>query len=472
MKKVIAFVSVFSPAFDVHNVPDKYYYGEEGKYVEGKQTNEAPLKYLLTEYKDIDQIICLISDLAGRVPNETKSEQHGTQSPYDYLTSQIALFEGEQGKENLFERVDYKEADEDYFTKKIIPEILQRVHPGDTIFLETTGGFRINITQMMLLTRILNYQGTKLACAVYSDFQKKRIFDVTDSYRDFDLVNGLNEFVSTGATGMLESYFTSETAKELVLAMKRLNEAIVLARIPKIQERKEKVEILLEKAEKELAERKDSGNSILTVLLPIFRSKYSQISTIPELIKWCASNNLIQQAFTLYKDWIPEYLIKDTGMITLTNVDPQKYNNHGKAIEPNLYCCIFDNEYIKEQSIHIIEPADARDKDYYVRIIKKIRDLMNDNADTIRYKKEVTYLDMVVLLRNYSYSALIRNDLNHAIVSSDDIPFIKNRRGYLGKLKDKDGSKKYIFDEDKLDIAYLKNFLIHAMDQIIELANR
>ena len=479
MKKVIAFVSVFSNAFHLNRSPDKYYYDEDGNCVEGRQTNEAPLKYLLTKHNDINEIICLVSDTANKPPewkpdNNLSAEDFlkkmGTKSPYEYLKEQVN---------------QYVMAHPELFPKgktflTVIPEILDRVRPDDTIFLDTTGGPRISVIQMMFLARTLTYQGITLDSAVYSEYNREtqnKLYNVTEYFLDFDLLNGLNEFVSTGATGMFESYIreklaSSETAKALVLAIKKLNEAIILARIPKIQERKNEVEKLLDKARQELAERKESGSSILRILLPILGNKYSQISTIPDLIKWCASNNLIPQAFTLYKDWIPEYLIKTTGIISLPDIIPERYTNDGKPIEPNLYCCIFDNEYVKAQSDHIYSPIQPRDKDYYVRIIRNIKKLMHDNASHIQYKTGINHRDIAELLMNYSYAAQFRNDFNHGIDSSKDKYYIKQRIRFLSTVKTKNGSQKYIFDVDELEISYLKNFLIEAIDQILDLANR
>ena len=476
MKKVIAFVSVFS-ALATNNY--EYYDNEEKKTVSGMLTNEAPIKCLLEKYPDIDEIICLISKGAQDPPKwdaekspgnfrvkteEEMKEKTGGLSPYQYLEKKIREFLKE--KEVVFTPIDYDEKGDNYFAKKIIPKILENVHGDDIIFLETTGGFRINITQMMLLTHILNYQGTELACAVYSDFNKKRIFDVTDSYRDFDLVNGLNEFVNTGATGMLESYFTSETAKELVFSMKRLNEGIILARIPTIQKRKEKVEFLLGKAEKELAENKESGNSILTVLLPIFRSKYSQISTIPELIKWCAANNLIQQAFTLYVDWIPQFIMKEAQLITKKGALNNREINEIRNNKRNPFAYLFRGYFIT-QSCHDQSIVDA-----YVSVLNNIKKIYFNKKASYKYKRGIRLDEIKKMLQDYAYAKTIRDEMNHALsdanfIKSDSIDEQRNqeRKEYLIQ-------EGYIFDEDRLDIETLRSFLNNAMDHLLTLANR
>ena len=478
---VIAFVSTFSALEKMD-----YSYSQDGetRSVSGMLTNEAPIKYLLREYPAIDEILCLVYKGGAKIPpvwnpekspgfyrvksEEEMKEKTGGRSPYDYLEAKVKEFLEE--KEVVFNPIDYDESGEAYFAKEIIPKILANIHADDIIYLETTGGFRVNITQMMLLTHILNYQGTKLACAVYSDFQKKKIFDVTDSYRDFDLVNGMNEFVSTGATGMLESHFKGdETAKQLIEAMKKLTEAIMLARIALIEKRKIEVQQLLEKAEQELQAEENADKSILTVLLPFFRTKYSQISTIPELIKWCAANNLIQAAFTLYKEWIPKYLMDEKKIIKYS----KKYPYYFKDYTDNLFLFIFTKEFFKQSNQRDLKTKNASSLfDERTITVKNIGSYMTDPKRKYAYKRGVTKDDIVTLMNNYLFAELIRNDLNHAVVSSNDVKYIEERKDYLREIENQDGSQKYIFDIEKQDIAYLKEFLIHAMDQIIELANR
>ena len=97
--------------------------------------------------------------------------------------------------------------------------------------------------------------------------------------------------------------------------------------------------------------------------------------------------------------------------------------------------------------------------DHYVRIIKKIKDLMQEYQAQIEYMDGIKYQDMVELLRNYSYASLIRNKMNHALGDADSASFVAERESYLCGLR----SAKYIVDEDRLDVSYLKEFLISAM---------
>ena len=478
---VIAFVSVFT---GYQTAGYAYQIGGETKSVSGMLTNEAPLKYLLREYPGMDEILCLTSTAtreaavwnSARNKNITKEEfdnATGNQSPFDFLKTRINAFVEESGLPAVnIEPIDYTESEDDYFSRTIIPEILKRISEDDTVYLETTGGFRINVTQMMLLTRILTYQGTRLACAVYSDFQKKKIFDVTDSYRDFDLVNGLNEFGSTGATGMLESYFkeafaSSPTARELVQAMKALNETIILGRIARIQERQKAVERKLEAAKGELQQ--EGSNPLLAVLLPIFENKYNQLRNTPEIIKWCAANHMIQLAFTLYSDWLPHFIMEEAKIITFAGTlrDDDWEKICTQKINPSAY---------KLKTFFLCQAKwEKSTGDGYVRVLKNLPSLIarsKKGKGLFRYKNGMSADDLRPVLEDFAYAKTIRNELNHALSNEADNSskpadgkWIKQRKEYLS-------DKGYLFDENKLDVETLQQFLIDAMDRLLELAQR
>ena len=492
MKKVIAFVSVFSNAFNIHNDPDRYYYGNEGKYVEGKQTNEAPLKYLLRKHHDIDEVICIVSpevlvtpewdpELNKNITKECFNLKYKGRSPYGYLEEQIKDFlkKPEEGfsadKSVTFTPIELSKPTYECFENEVIPEIKKIVHPGDFILLETSGGPRINVIQMMFLARMLLYQKTELKGAVYSEYnwgKKNRLYDVTKYFYDFDLVSGLNEFVSTGATELLDSYFekspsSSDAVEELLSAMNDLNKTIILGRISKIQSKREIVEEKLESAQKELEAQKDSP--ILRILLDQFREKYKSLSTTPELIKWCANNNLIQAAFTLYVEWVPHYILEEAKIITytftLTDIDKEKIID--KKTNPSAYILtgFFLCQAYWEKST----------SDGYVKVLKNIHQLIKQSKKgkgKYRYKPTIAPEKIKKMLEDYAYAKTLRNEINHASsneaggrTSAEEDEKVKDRKEYL----EKEG---YLFDDDSLDINTLKTFLVSSMDQLIDLAKR
>lgn len=307
MKKILAFISPFSPQFDF-TAPGDQYSCPDGSTVTGRQTNEAPLKYLLGRDPEIQEILCILTG-KGTFPGS-----YGV-SPYDYLREQLGL----EHPHVRFVPIDFGEGES--FYSGPLPEILDHITPEDEIYLETTGGFRDTVSQLLLISRILLYQGTRLAGAVYSRFPARVIEDVTDTYQTFDLINGLNEFQHFAGMANLESYYggtrsMSGELQELLSSMRQLSESITLCRT-NLEEKLLTFQQCLDAAD-------GSGDPLLQVLLPIFRQKFLRLKTIPDIVRWCLDNNMLQQALTIYNERMPRYLISQKRIL---RVPSSVFNN-------------------------------------------------------------------------------------------------------------------------------------------------
>ena len=74
------------------------------------------------------------------------------------------------------------------------------------------------------------------------------------------------------------------------------------------------------------------------------------------------------------------------------------------------------------------------------------------------------------MLQDFAYAKTLRNEINHALANETDSETsitdderIQDRKDYLS-------NQGYVFDEDKLDIDTLKQFLTDSMNRILELA--
>ena len=135
----------------------------------------------------------------------------------------------------------------------ILPKILEKIEAKDTIYLETSGGKRDNVMYLTLLSRALTYQGVTIGQAVYSDFEKKQIKDITDQYRLFDLIGGMQDMASFGNVGKLREYLGNPAEdiliENLLSAMEVLFENITLCRTKNIDASMESFNKALKEAE-------------------------------------------------------------------------------------------------------------------------------------------------------------------------------------------------------------------------------
>ena len=281
-KKIILYLSDMRP-----DAQEEEYTCPDLSRVTGRQTNEAPVKYLLNKHPDAKQVICLVSPKAKETAWERFSGEIGRSCPGAELLS-IALEK------------------EESFINVTLARVLEQVQPGDEILLETSGGLRNDVMDLLLLSRVLTYSGVKVAEAVYSNFGPKQVEDISHLIGLFDLVGGMQELTSFGSVKVLKEYYAKSgkdpAVQSLIFAMERLSDEILLCRTRKLDELMEKFNRAMEEAEK-------STDPFMKALLPAFRAKFRDGLTLPGLILWCVDSNMLQQALTIYKERVPGYIL-------------------------------------------------------------------------------------------------------------------------------------------------------------------
>lgn len=115
----------------------------DGSAVEGAQTNEAPVCFLLERYPQVSEILCIVTPEA--------------EPAYRYLCDRLKpAWPG-----LALRRIPYQEGED--FNGTPLSAILSAVRAGDEILLETTGGFRNAVMYLLLLSRVLSYVGVRTA---------------------------------------------------------------------------------------------------------------------------------------------------------------------------------------------------------------------------------------------------------------------------------------------------------------------
>lgn len=461
MKIVIAFISSFSRDFDPLKEPDEYHF--TGGVVTGRQTNEAPVKYILQNDPDIDEILCICT------PEAMKPGAFGI-SPYDYLQKSFAeihpdviVFPVEFSGEN--------------FEKAVIPAILDCIAPNDSIYLDTTGGPRDAVSQLILLTQVLQYQGTKLLGAVYSNYQKKTIEDVTENYRTFDLITGLNEFRHYCSTSLLEKYYKDSELAPLIQSMKELAECILLCRT-----RTGLLESRIDNFKQVLQQAKKTENATFQVLIPIFEEKFRFLSSVPDIVQWCLDNNMILQALTIYNDCIPEYFIRQRGLLDI----PEHLLNECGTKPPYMYALTDLDKGFFSLGMKPFDTGDARTTkrqanqkwaitfqnslkmDYGVWLAHNmamdneelpfVNPLFQKGGSVDGFHVNISHSQMREFCLNYMYINLLRNQLNH---DGGEMIGQRSRIWYLT-------AKRKCEPLENISIEYVKAVVTDALTQLKE----
>lgn len=286
-QKIILFLSELRPG-----AREQIYRCPDGTEVRGTQTNEAPVKYLLRTYPAVTEILCIVTPEAGETAWPGFQELAAKEAPGAALRS-----------------VEFQENQD--FSGGPLSEIMSAVKKGDEILLETTGGFRNAVMDLLLLSRVLSYKGIATACAVYSNFKTGQVEDVSRLIGMFELVGGMQELTRFGSVRTLRSYYAAQPAEKqdekinkLLTAMEKMKEAVALCRT-------QLIDSCIEDFNRALRDAADCDDPLMRTLLPVFRSKFGKRLTTRGLIKWCVESDMLQQALTIYKERIPSYILRN-----------------------------------------------------------------------------------------------------------------------------------------------------------------
>ena len=389
-KKIILFMSVMSP-----KAKRKHYACPDGRAVEGTQTNEAPVKYLLRQHgEQITKILCVVSDACR------KNISGQNYSTLDYFRREIAQFRRDEGlsfPEGFLTEIRFQENGGTDAEADLVRDVSRELNPGDEILLETTGGFRNSVTLLLLLSKILSYTGHPTAGAVYSFYDasnagKDRVYDVSNLVGLFDLIAGMQELSGFGNVNALRAYYAKRPhdAKidALLSATKNLLDTITLCRTAQISNAMQAFNDAMSAAE-------TCQDSFLPQLLPTFRRKYGKRMNLPGLIRWCVNSDMLQQALTIYKENIPDYLIDERKDIL--------------AVNPGATLPLDTPSYQSANEAHFRRFAGT----FY-------RDALRGNAQNwygsqyADYSVLCSFEAMSRIVLDYQYILLLRNMTNHA----------------------------------------------------------
>ena len=330
-KIILTVLSTFS-----RDAKEIIYKCDKGENVTAEWTNEAGLKYLLRDNAEYTDVICLCS--AETYKNDYKQRVKEI-VPKSLNTHFIPYFANDNARS-----ISNALAEQFQFSS------------NDTISIDTSGGYRSVVYDLIYLFRYFEYIGVKVEKTVYSskDYSSPtgRIEEITDTFRMFDLINGAHEFTSPGNPHTLTEYFShteSQAIHEILDSMKQFYDNISLCRIGKeLESSLHNMENAIHQAETiEL----ENDEKRLQELLPVIRRKLfpEQKSKYLGLIKWCLENNLLQQAITIYVEKLPKAYFTELHFLTADFETLEKKSaNPGTEIYSDYFITSFSDDLKKK----------------------------------------------------------------------------------------------------------------------------
>ena len=297
-------------------------YTINGRSYFGRQTNEAPTKFLLdtahTDGYPIKKVLCITSKLV------IEKKNNDGKTSYEVFSERLREYRSSKkydGEVDIIP-IDYEKSEEekenDGFSDIALPvytELNENLRSNDDIrvYIDYTGGFRDISFLMTTVVRFLEIKGIKTGRIVYSSYTEHRIIDITYIYNIMRLINGVDEFSSTGNPGILNGFVKDEELKgayDLLKAITELADQISLCQIDGIDNSFANVKTALETFALDEAKGETALYlAMLKEMIPIIKKNMylDEAVSIPNIIRWCLDNSLIQQAITLYVEKMPSY---------------------------------------------------------------------------------------------------------------------------------------------------------------------
>lgn len=304
--------------------------------INGIQTNDAPVKYLISylnsKVRKADKIIAVATSEADEA--------------YESFCHMLSDYKNETGIDiPLPEKIHTSEST----IAETIQDIVNKTSVNDSIYIDTTGGFRNSSYLLMGVVRVLEYSNRTLEKAVYSKLVRENpeenvIEDVTGLYNMFDLINAVNTFTSIGNSHELEKYFCNcdnEIIRKTIKTMNDFSDEITLCRTSKLNDVLQQLNACLS----ELSELKSDSRDIILFksLSETIRSKFNvQDGDIeyPAIVRWCLDSRLIQQAVTVFVEKMPDYFYQKK-YFTITDSQLEEVRKKNEKSIYSLYYELF-----------------------------------------------------------------------------------------------------------------------------------
>ncbi len=312
---VIFFLSLFGKE------ESKIYTDETGKFKEKcLHTNETGLKYLEWKLKEKNEEINSVYAIVT------------PQAEKDALEKFQNIFANKSYSINSVPLRANNDLSGSFKTVCDLYDVLQKeMSSEDSVIIhaDMTGGFRHSSMLMLALLQMVQYSGAEVGNVIYTNFSNQIVEDAKELVSLFTLLGGAEEFAAFGNVFQIQKYFYNVKEKSVYLRNlldKMENFSEMLKICSNLNDLFDTMQVL-DKALKSYKEflNKQSGNSLISEqeeffckLLPTIEKEYADVlkysgkhtvDNIPKIIKWCAQKGFLQQAVTLYTEWMPIFVI-------------------------------------------------------------------------------------------------------------------------------------------------------------------
>ena len=310
------------------------YQAGDGKTVSCYQTNAATIKYLMEILHSRGETIDRIFAFSTR----------RTQENIEYWTEDLSarcrkvqrdIFADDiaAAYPELSGRITYVDYDEGCQAANVTSYVMNMVdaiccvtgteNQQWRMHTDLTGGMRHAATLMLAVLHMLKYTGIAIGDAYYANYSRNdqkqnRMENVSAIHGMFEFISSTDALVNGARLNELESYFQkvppaaqSPQLRQLLEAFGKFSDAVLLCRtglfMPALGEMSEAL------AAFKAYENKSTYEKLFAQVLRALEREYGTLlagrASRLEIIRWCIRKKFLQQAMTLFNEWISEEIV-------------------------------------------------------------------------------------------------------------------------------------------------------------------
>ena len=310
------------------------YHNPPFKDIKCIQTNEAAIMGLMEKLHEkgetLDKIVAFSTQRTQKeieyIDTVTNTQVRNKQRDI-FWQDILQKYPQLQGK---IEYINYDEncsADEtvDYVLKMVskIKEQLEGLPAEWQINTDLTGGMRHTSVIMMSVLHLLKHNGYGIGEALYANYfredkGKNRLEDVSVIHRMFELVSSTESCLKLANVTEIENYFSrlpkgekGEKLKDLLIALNNFSDAVKVCRTGKFENTLHQLAESLRAFQEQ--ENKSRHEQLFAQVLEALENEYSEITKSNpsklDIIEWCLKKEFLQQAMTLFNEWMPDEIV-------------------------------------------------------------------------------------------------------------------------------------------------------------------
>lgn len=407
---------------------------------------------------------------------------------FDFYINQIRHYLGESCYNGSFPEVYVLEMEDEPSDREVnnyciwTANLLVKMNRENSLklYLETNGGFRDTMTILIGTLRAVSAKGIEPECAIYSAYKVGvtstfktpfMIYDKKNVYHFFDLVSGLDDFLTSGSSERLIQFFKSRQTElpQTLVKVQRLSRAFSLCQPDDMIQAMKDVAVALQEESRTEAcgEQDDLYRYVIDEIRADFgqellqAGKKEKVDMLLPMMEWALKKGYIQQTITLIAEKMPDIIVKKRILYYNDNnekesscirkdIDSLKlrkaYESYTKAyIFIQQYLCVKYQEENRAKHIRanigyqnlFVSRQDIREKIAWRKVkatssayhdkafahgafIERVLSTSNIPLDKqILYDKKIMKHDVVELMREYYSIKELRNYINHASDSEE-----------------------------------------------------